>query len=269
MLLVRVDASPIHLGEVGLDVDHDQAPEGPTRGPLVPRQEQPGLQDWSQHRPPFGRVASPRLQESAQCSRHERKREIRVEPRKQGTAGPARLVSQIATSVHLAVAGAPAAVTAGAETPLFVNAGPAGPSPANFESTSPVEIDQRPELRGRRVSGAARRVSASTTAARCSRSAHSGSEACSGSRPASRICRSPGSPSPCRCRLPCIRENAVLRDDGRDVRRAEAAESLAGGEKQVPPYVRPKTRIASGTCICWLLGGRRSMAPLRARRTDR
>ena len=200
VLLVRVDASPIHLGEVGLDVDHDQAPEGPTRGPLVPRQEQPGLQDWSQHRPPFGRVASPRLQESAQCSRHERKREIRVEPRKQGTAGPARLVSQIATSVHLAVAGAPAAVTAGAETPLFVNAGPAGPSPANFESTSPVEIDQRPELRGRRVSGAARRVSASTTAARCSRSAQSASEPQTEIRPAFESCESHGLAPSFRCR---------------------------------------------------------------------
>ena len=59
---------------------------------------------------------------------------------------------RFATSVHLAVAGAPAAVTAGADTPLFVNAGPAGPSPANFESTSPVEIDQRPEWRGIRGS---------------------------------------------------------------------------------------------------------------------
>ena len=55
------------------------------------------LLGWSQRRPPFGREASPRLQESAQCSRHERKREIRVEPRKQGTARPAKLVSQIAT----------------------------------------------------------------------------------------------------------------------------------------------------------------------------
>ncbi len=42
----------------------------------------------------------------------------------------------------------PFAVTADADTPLLVNAGPAGPSPANFESTFPVEIDERPELRG-------------------------------------------------------------------------------------------------------------------------
>ncbi len=31
--------------------------------------------------------------------------------------------------------------------------GPAGLSPANFESAAPLEIDERPELRGRRVSG--------------------------------------------------------------------------------------------------------------------
>ena len=34
---------------------------------------------------------------------------------------------------------------------------------------------------------------------------------------------------------------------------AVKAGGRASGEKQVPPYVRPKTRIASGTCICWLL----------------
>ena len=53
-----------------------------------------------------------------------------------------------ATSVHLAIAGAPVAVTAGADTPLLVNAGPGDPSPAIFESASRVEIDERPELRG-------------------------------------------------------------------------------------------------------------------------
>ena len=71
------------------------------------------------------------------------------------------------------------------------------------------------------------------------------SAACSGSRPASRICRSPDRPGPCRCRLPCIRENAVLRDDGRDVRRADAAESLAGGDEQVRRDARAETRIAA------------------------
>jgi hypothetical protein len=53
---------------------------------------------------------------------------------------------------NLAIAGAPVAVTAGADTPLVVNAGPGDPSPAIFESASRVEIDQRPELRGKRAS---------------------------------------------------------------------------------------------------------------------
>ena len=52
-------------------------------------------------------------------------------------------------------------------------------------------------------------------------------------RPASRFWGAPGSSAWRRTLRPCIRENAVLRDDGRDVRRAEAAESLAGGDERV------------------------------------
>ncbi len=67
---------------------------------------------------------------------------------------------------------------------------------------------------------------------------------------------------------------AIAREQGhgvdhRDARPANDPSVREIGEKQVPPYLRPKTRIASGTYICLLRGGRRSMAPLRARRADR
>lgn len=88
---------------------------------------------------------------SAACTRESSRRERSIAPLSRSEVSVSRDRKRRgyrATSVHLAIAGAPAAVTAGADTPLFVNAGPAGPGPAIFESASQVEIDERPELRG-------------------------------------------------------------------------------------------------------------------------
>ena len=64
---------------------------------------------------------------------------------------------------------------------------------------------------------------------------------------------------------------------GRVHRRCTCSPRRARGGRPAPPLARSrfrrtfgsKTRIASGTYICLLLGGSRSMAPVRARRTDR
>jgi hypothetical protein len=61
-------------------------------------------------------------------------------------------VLDLATSVHPAADDACVAVTAGADTPLRMNAGPADPAPGNFGSGGRPARALGLALRGRRVS---------------------------------------------------------------------------------------------------------------------
>lgn len=74
----------------------------------------------------------------------------------------------------------------------------------------------------------------------CASSAQSWSELRDDPRPALGIRRVSGSVSNCDWRVPRIHENAVLRDDDRDVRRADVAVSLAGGESLVSADLGPR-----------------------------
>ena len=83
------------------------------------------------------------------------------------------------------------------------------------------------------------------------------------------ILRFPDAPAHCRWCLPCIHENAVLQEVGRDVRRVDVAGSLAGGDKEGGQPAASETCSAVATVLSPDIADVVEIAPPEQRRVAR
>ena len=149
-----------------------------------------------------------------------------------GQSRPRTPALLVAISMHLAADGEPAAVTASSDTPPETIAGPADPAPQDFESVSRVEIEERPELRGKGALAAAGSSSGAATPPAFALAAHRGSDARAGDRPALETFGSPDQSAESSAACPPFvktRYSALIAVADQPV---DGVPGLAGGDKE-------------------------------------